>query len=261
MIEEAAARGAEIICFPELFLTPFFPNRLESDVARWFTELPDTKTQPIFEAARLANMAMIFPYGEQHGNHRYNSAAVVDRDGRVLGSYRKTHIPAILPSKLKGGTGSFEKFYFAPGDQLPVYSFGGLKIGVQICYDRKFPEGARALAVQGAQIIFMPVCAASYGETTLRDATWDLPLRARAYENGTFVVAVNRAGDERGRRHIGRSMIINPVGAEIMAEAGEEKAELLCATLDLADVGIAQTSLPWWRDRRPELYDTLLRAP
>jgi len=261
MIEEAADRGADIICFPELFLTPFFPNRLEADVSRWFMELPDSKVQPMFDSARRAGLAMIFPYGERHGNHCYNSAAIVDRDGRILGTYRKTHIPAILPSKLKGGTGSYEKFYFAPGSELPVFSLEGLKVGVQICYDRKFPEGTRALAVQGAQIIFMPICAASYGETQLRDATWDLPLRARAYENGTFVVAVNRAGDEHGRRHIGRSMIINPVGAEIMVEAGEDKPELLCATIDLADVGIAQTSLPWWRDRRPELYDTLLRAP
>lgn len=260
MIEAAAAKKAEVICFSELFLTPFFPNRLERDCAKWFMELPDPRVQPLLDAAKKANMALLLPYGERAGKLNYNSTAVFDRAGRHAGTYRKTHIPAIFPSNLKGGTGSYEKFYFTPGGAFPVYDLGGAKAGVQICYDRKYPEGSRALAVGGAEIIFMPICAASYGETKLRDNTWDLPLRARAYENGTFVVAVNRAGMEHGRRHLGQSMIINPIGAEIMAVASEDKPELLVATLDLADVAAAQQSLPWWRDRRPEIYDSLTRV-
>jgi predicted amidohydrolase len=126
--------------------------------------------------------------------------------------------------------------------------------------DRKFPEGSRALALDGAQAIFMPICAATYGETTLRGHTWELPLQARAYENGVFIVAVNRAGDEAGRRHIGKSMIVNPIGAEVMAVTKSDGAELLVATLDMDDVDRAQKSLPWWRDRRPELYGRLVRS-
>jgi N-carbamoylputrescine amidase len=130
-------------------------------------------------------------------------------------------------------------------------------VGVQICYDRKYPEGSRALALQGAEIIFMPICAATYGEQKLRAQTWELPIQARAYENGVFVVAPNRAGDEHGRRHIGKSMIVSPIGADTICLGGPDDPELLVATLDLDDVKVAQTSLPWWRDRRPELYGAL----
>ena len=149
----------------------------------------------------------------------YNSCLVTDKNGKRLGIYRKTHIPAILPSDLPGGTGSYEKFYFSPGTEFPVFDLCGTKVGIQICYDRKYPEGSRLLALKGAEIIVMPICAATYGETKLRGNTWELPLQARAYENGVYVVAVNRAGVELGRNHIGRSMIVDPIGADIVAEA------------------------------------------
>ena len=259
LVEKAAAQDVEIICFSELFLTPFFPNTLTPDYEAFFLTLPSPVTDPLFGLARDKRMAMIFPYGEKAGRYFYNAATVVDADGRTLGTYRKTHIPAILPSGAAGGTGSYEKFYFTPGHDLPVFETHGVKLGIQICYDRKFPEGSRTLALDGAQILFMPICAATYGESKLRGDTWELPLQARAYENGVFVVAVNRAGDEAGRRHIGKSMIINPIGAEVMAVAKNDGDELLVATLDLDDVDRAQKSLPWWRDRRPDLYGRLVR--
>lgn len=259
LVEQASGQGAEIICFPELFLSPFFPSTLTPDYEGLFLGLPSPVTDPLFALARRKQIAMIFPYAERRGRAFYNAALVVDADGRPLGTYRKTHIPAILPSDLQGGTGSYEKFYFTPGGELPVFEVPGVRFGIQICYDRKFPEGSRALALDGAEIIFMPICAATYGETKLRGDTWELPLRARAYENGVFVVAVNRAGDEQERQHIGKSMIVNPVGAEIMALAKSDGPELLVATLDLDDVGRAQKSLPWWRDRRPDLYGRLAR--
>ena len=254
LIDAAADRGAEFICFPEVFLTPFFPNRLVNDFDKYFLTLPSPVTDPIFARAKKHGMAMIFPYGERAGSYYYNSAAVVDRAGRIVGTYRKTHIPAILPTNQPGGTGSYEKFYFSPGTSLPVFDVDGIRIGVQICYDRKFPEGTRALALQGAEIVFVPICAATYGEQKLRANTWELPIQARAYENGVFVVAPNRAGDEHGRRHIGKSMIVNPVGAEIMCIGGSDDVEVLVATLDLDDAEAARKSLPWWRDRRPDLY-------
>jgi predicted amidohydrolase len=258
MIEQAARQNVDIICFSELFLTPFFPNQLRSDYEHFFLELPSPVTDPLFETARRHAVAVVFPYGEKAGRSYYNSAAVFDRAGRLVGTYRKTHIPAILPSNVKGGTGSYEKFYFTPGDSLPIFEMEGVSFGIQICYDRKFPEGSRALALQGAEIIFMPICAATYGENVLRGDTWELPLQGRAYENGVYVVAVNRSGDENGRRHIGKSMIVSPVGASIMAIAGVDEPQLLVQELDLDAVATAQRSLPWWRDRRPDLYKHLV---
>src|SRR5687767_13322423 len=217
MIEEAGRRKVDILCFAELFLTPFFPNRLTRDYAKFFVTLDEPGLAPIFKAAV---------------------------DNRV----------ALLPSDLPGGTGSYEKFYFSPGNEFPVFDLCGTKIGIQICYDRKYPEGSRLLALKGAEILFMPICAATYGETKLRGNTWELPLQARAYENGVYVVAVNRCGMEHGRNHIGRSMIVDPIGADMLAVASSDTPEVLVATVDLDNVAAAQTSLPWWRDRRPELY-------
>lgn len=257
MIEQAARKQADIVCFSELFLTPFFPNRLTHEFDRYFIALPDKGADPLFQAAADHRVALLFPYGEKDGRHYYNACRVIDKNGKQLGVYRKTHIPAILPSKLPGGTGSYEKFYFSPGSEFPVFDLCGTKIGIQICYDRKYPEGSRLLALKGAEILFMPICAATYGETKLRGNTWELPLQARAYENGVYVVAVNRVGDENGRKHIGKSMIIDPVGADVIAAASSDAPELLMATVDLDNVAHAQTSLPWWRDRRPELYGAL----
>jgi predicted amidohydrolase len=257
MIEEAAKTKVDILAFSELFLTPFFPNRLTHDFDKFFLTLADPDVQPIFRAAAANGVALVFPFGEKNGPNYYNACLVADKDGKQLGIYRKTHIPAILPSGLPGGTGSYEKFYFSPGTEFPVFDLCGTKIGIQICYDRKYPEGSRLLALKGAQILFMPICAATYGETKLRGNTWEVPLQARAYENGTYVVAINRAGVENGRNHIGRSMIVDPVGADIIAAASNDKQELLVATVDLENVSKAQTSLPWWRDRRPELYAEL----
>ena len=260
MIEEAARRKVDIVSFSELFLTPFFPNRLTRDFDQFFVTLDEPELQPIFKAAADNRVALVFPFGEKNGRHYHNSCLVTDKNGKRLGIYRKTHIPAILPSDLPGGTGSYEKFYFSPGTAFPVFDLCGTKVGIQICYDRKYPEGSRLLALKGAEILFMPICAATYGETKLRGNTWELPLQARAYENGVYVVAVNRAGVELGRNHIGRSMIVDPIGADIVAEASTDKAELLVASVDLDHVATAQTSLPWWRDRRPELYGSLSAA-
>src|SRR4051812_47474252 len=257
MIEEAARKGADIVSFSELFLTPFFPNQLTPDFDRFFVELPDKRVRPVLDAARDHRVALLFPFGEKRDKHYYNSCLVLDRTGRELGVYRKTHIPAIFPSSLPGGTGSYEKFYFSPGTEFPVFDLAGVRIGIQICYDRKYPEGSRLLALKGAEILFMPICAATYGETRLRGNTWELPLQARAYENGVYVVAGNRVGREHRRKDIRQSLVIDPAGADIVAVASSDTPELLVATVDLDNVAAAQTSLPWWRDRRPELYGAL----
>ena len=202
-------------------------------------------------------MALIFGYAERDGAYFYNSAAVFDRNGQLVGTYRKTHIPAYFPSELRGGTGSYEKFYFSPGTSLPVFEFEGIRFGIQICNDRLYPEPSRKLALQGAEIIFMPIAYATYGNDNYRVAIWDLPLQARAFDNGVFVVAANRVGDESGRRHIGMSAIVSPLGGRIIKQATMDGPELLVAEIDLDDVDKARRSLPWWRDRRPDLYGNL----
>src|SRR4051812_21632030 len=115
MIEEAAKKKVDILAFSELFLTPFFPNRLTHDFDKFFLTLSDPDVQPIFRAAAANGVALVFPFGEKKGPNYYNACLVADKEGKQLGIYRKTHIPAILPSGLPGGTGSYEKFYFSPG--------------------------------------------------------------------------------------------------------------------------------------------------
>jgi predicted amidohydrolase len=257
MVKEAARKGVDIICFPEIFLAPFFPNRLIADYEKHFLTLPSPVTDPLLAVAREAKVILIFGYAERAGAYFYNSAALFDRAGRAIGTYRKTHIPAYFPSDSSGGTGSYEKFYFSPGTNLPVFEVEGVRLGIQICNDRLYPEPSRKLALKGAELIFMPIAYATYGDDAYRIAIWDLPLQARAFDNGVFVVAANRVGDEHGRRHIGKSTIVNPLGGRIMKQAAMEGPELLVAELDLGDVDKARRSLPWWRDRRPDLYGSL----
>jgi len=257
MVQEAARQSVDIVCFPEVFLAPFFPSRLIQDYEKHFLTLPSPVTDPLFALAREKKVNLVFGYAERDGAYFYNSAAVFDRAGRHLGTYRKTHIPAYFPSELRGGTGSYEKFYFSPGTGLPVFEIDGIRFGIQICNDRLYPEPSRKLALNGAEIIFMPIAYATYGNDNYRVAIWDLPLQARAFDNGVFVVAANRVGDENGRLHIGKSTIVNPLGGRIMKQAGMEAPELLVAAIDLDDVEEARRSLPWWRDRRPDLYGNL----
>ena len=257
MVREGARQRVDIVCFPEVFLTPFFPNRLIQNYEKHFLTLPSPVTDPLFAVARAGKVMLIFGYAERDGAYFYNSAAVFDRAGRLVGTYRKTHIPAYFPSELRGGTGSYEKFYFSPGTTLPVFELEGLRFGIQICNDRLYPEPSRKLALKGAEIIFMPIAYATYGNDNYRVAIWDLPLQARAFDNGVFVVAANRVGEESGRRHIGMSAIVNPLGGRIMKQATMDGPELLVAEIDLDDVDKARRSLPWWRDRRPDLYGNL----
>ncbi|MCP5151950.1 MAG: carbon-nitrogen hydrolase family protein [Ectothiorhodospiraceae bacterium] len=257
MVDAAAAAGAQLLCFGELFLTPFFPNRLREDFDHLFLTLPSPVTDPIFERAREHGLAMVFPYGEKTASAYYNSALVVDAAGNHVGTYRKTHIPAYFPTELAGGTGSFEKFYFTPGDDLPVFDVAGARIGIQICNDRLYPEPSRVLARRGAEIIFMPICYSTYGDTDHRIGIWEVPLRSRAYENGVWVAAANRVGTEEPRVHIGRSMLVDPRGT-IVREAGMQEPELLVETIDLDAVGRQRKKFPWWRDTRPDLYDEIV---
>lgn len=259
ILKEAGTQGVNILTFCELFLSPFFPNRLEQDFDRFFTRRDSNIIAPILEAARDAKVAVILPFGEWTPGGQFNSALVANAKGEVQGVYRKTHIPAYFPNAKSGGTGSYEKFYFTPGSELPVFDVDGVKVGVQICNDRLYPEGSRVLALDGAEIIFMPVAYSVYSDPAHRNSIWELALRSRAFENGVFVVAANKVGQEGVRRHLGRSMVVDPRGMKLV-EAGNEHEELLVLDIDLDVVSACRKTFPWWRDRRPELYSPIAQA-
>lgn len=260
LLDEAGQRSVQMLCFPELCLMPFFPARLVRDNDAFFDDLPSPLIEPLLSRVRRYRIALVLPYGEREGDAHYNSALVFDERGEVVGKYRKVHIPAYFPSNLPGGTGSFERLYFAPGNLgFPVFHVMGVKIGVQICYDRLFPEGSRALALKGAEVVFYPNNLAAYGQA-YRWTVWERLLCVRAYENGFFGVAPNKAGREGVRDNIGQSLIVGPLeGGEVLAKAASDGDELVVATIDLAQVSEARKRLPFWRDRRPDQYGDLVR--
>lgn len=257
MLDEAGRQRVDLITFSEVFLSPFFPNRLEENFDRYFLRAEDPVVRALVEKATRYGMALVLPVAERAQVGYFNSALVFDAHGREVGRYRKTHIPAYFPTENPGGTGSYEKFYFTPGDALDVIDVAGMRIGIQICNDRLYPEASRTLALKGAELIVMPICFSTYAEPGHRASIWEVPLRARAYENGVFVLACNRVGVEGPRHHLGRSMIVDPRGT-ILREASAESPELLVTGIDLDAVAAARKQFPWWRDRRPDLYGPLV---
>ena len=255
-LDEAGKLGVQLLSFCELFLTPFFANRLEEDFDRYFLAEGDRMLRGLVAKARQHRIALVLPFAERAAEGYFNSAFLHDEQGTCVGRYRKTHIPAYFPVPGSGGTGSYEKFYFTPGGTLDVVTLAGARVGVQICNDRLYPEASRALTLKGAELIAMPISFSTYADPAQRASIWDVPLRARAYENGVFVLACNRVGTEGVRHHLGRSMVVDPRGM-IVAEAGTAQPELLVAQIELDDVARARKAFPWWRDRRPDLYGGL----
>src|SRR5574341_1498349 len=199
LIRVAGERRSQLTVFPELALTPYFCSQNIRDAfERYFDPIPNRYLDQVQAAARQAGTAVVLGLGEAEGPAYYNTAVIVGADGRLLGKYRKVHIPAGFPRSAEGAT-TYEKMYFRPGNLgFPVFDIGPAKVGVQICYDRQFPEGFRCLALAGAEIIAVPTNMATY-ESKWRGQTWELMLRARAFENSLFIVGVNKAGQEWGR--------------------------------------------------------------
>jgi len=252
-ISQAAKAGAQIVCLQEIFYGPYFCAEQQT---RWydFTELvPDGPTIRLMqEQARKHRLAMIVPiYEREIEGIYYNTAAVIGPDGTYLGKYRKTHIPHVAP-------GFWEKFYFRPGNLgYPVFDLGFAKIGVYICYDRHFPEGARALGLNGAEIVFNP----SATVAGLSEYLWKLEQPAHAVANGYFVGAINRVGVEAPwniGEFYGSSYFCNPRG-QIIAQAARDRDEVLTADLDLDMIGEVRKTWQFFRDRRPDLYEPLVR--
>jgi predicted amidohydrolase len=260
LVKDAALQGVHIACTTELCLTPFFCRKLIRNNDYLFDSLPSALIEPVIEETRKNHMALIFAYAERDGVKRYNSALVFDSDGTILGKYRKVHIPAYFPSNLPGGTGSYERLYFTPGD-LGFPSFDlralGVRIGVQICYDRMYPEGYRILGLKGADIVFNPTNYATYGQP-YRIKVWGRLVQSRAYENGFFVCMPNKAGLEEDRENTGRSLIVHPLGGEMLMTGSPDKEEVVAAEVDLDEALEAKKRIPYWRDRRPSQYRLLV---
>jgi N-carbamoylputrescine amidase len=252
MIEDAAKQGVQILCMQEVFTTPYFCAEQQ---VRWYEaveKIPDGPTTKLMqETAKKHNMVIVVPiYEEEITGIYYNTAAVIDADGTYLGKYRKHHIPHVNP-------GFWEKFYFKPGNLgFPAFDTAYARIGVYICYDRHFPEGARALGLNGAEIVFNP----SATVAGLSEYLWKLEQPAHAVANGYFVGAINRVGHEMPwdiGEFYGQSYFCDPRG-QIMAQGPRDEDALVVADLDLDMIREVRNTWQFFRDRRPESYGQLV---
>jgi N-carbamoylputrescine amidase len=250
-IEAAGKQGVKILCLQEIFSGPYF---CAEQTTRWYdtTEpIPDGPTIKLMqEIAKKHGMVMIVPiYEMEQAGVYYNTAAVIDADGKYLGKYRKNHIPQVAP-------GFWEKYYFRPGNLgYPVFKTAFGTIGVYICYDRHFPEGARALGLAGAEIVFNP----SATVAGLSEYLWKLEQPAHAVANGYFVGAINRVGHEKPwdiGEFYGQSYFCDPRG-RFLVTGSRDKDELVVADLDLDLIQEVRNTWQFFRDRRPETYTPL----
>jgi N-carbamoylputrescine amidase len=253
IIEEAGRAGVQILCMQEIFTGPYF---CAEQTTRWYdaTEaIPDGPTTKLMQqVAKKHEMVIIVPLYEMDGTGvYYNTAAVIDADGSYLGKYRKNHIPHTAP-------GFWEKFYFKPGNLgYPVFKTRYATIGVYICYDRHFPEGARALGLAGAEIVFNP----SATVAGLSEYLWKLEQPAHAVANAYFVGAINRVGIEAPwniGEFYGQSYFCDPRG-QFLVNASRDKTELITAELDLDKIREVRNVWQFFRDRRPETYGGLVQ--
>jgi N-carbamoylputrescine amidase len=250
-VEKAGKAGVQVLCLQELFYGPYFCAEQKT---RWYelTEpIPDGPTTKMFQdVAKRFGMVVVLPiYEVENTGVYYNTAAIIDADGTFLGKYRKHHIPQVAP-------GFWEKYYFRPGNTgYPVFQTAVGKIGVYICYDRHFPEGARILGLNGAEIVFNP----SATVAGLSEYLWKLEQPAHAVANGYFVGAINRVGTEAPwniGEFYGQSYFCDPRG-RFIAEASRDKDELVVADLDLDLIKEVRDTWQFYRDRRPETYSAI----
>lgn len=251
MIEEAGEKGVQVLCLQELFNGPYFCPAQDPHWYDFAESVPGPTTAAVAELAKKYSMVIVVPvYEREQAGVYYNTAAVIDADGRYLGKYRKQHIPHTA--------GFWEKYYFKPGNLgYPVFETQYCKVGVYICYDRHFPEGARLLGLNGAELVLNP----SATVAGLSQYLWKVEQPAHAVANGYFVGASNRVGTE-GPWNIGRfygsSYFVNPRG-EFLAMGSEDKDELVIADMNLEMIEEVRKVWQFFRDRRPETYGDLSR--
>jgi beta-ureidopropionase len=247
----AAIEGAQVICFQELFYGPYFCQVQDAKFYEYAESVPGPTTERFASLAAELGLVIVLPvYEQEQPGVLYNTAAVINADGTYLGKYRKHHIPN-LP-------GFWEKFYFRPGNSgYPVFDTAVGKVGVYICYDRHFPEGWRALGLNGAQIVFNP-SATSAG---LSNYLWQLEQPAAAVANEYFIGAINRVGTEElgDDDFYGTSYFVDPRGQLVGDAAARDQGDLIIRDLDLSLIEQVRNTWAFYRDRRPDAYGDLTR--
>ena len=245
-IEDAGKQGVQILCLQEIFNTPYFCPGQDN---AWYASaeaVPGPTTELMQDYAKKYNMVIIVPiYEKEQAGVLYNTAAVIDADGKYLGKYRKNHIPHT--------SGFWEKYFFKPGNLgYPIFETKYAKVGLYICYDRHFPDGARCLGLNGAEIVYNP----SATVAGLSEYLWKLEQPAHAAANGYFMGCINRVGTEKPwnlGEFYGTSYFVNPRG-QIIAEASRDQDELLVSEFDLDMIDEVRSTWQFFRDRRPETY-------
>ena len=254
MVEDAAANGAQVILPPELFSGPYFCK--QQDEALFAIARPTLDHPSVIamrDLARTLKVAIPTSFFERDGHHYYNTIAMIDADGEIMGTYRKSHIP--------DGPGYQEKFYFRPGnDGFKVWDLFGTRIGVGICWDQWYPETARAMALMGAEVLFYPTAIGTepYDAELDTSRMWRRAMVGHAVSNCMPVVAANRIGTEDGQRFYGHSFITDEWG-DFIVDFGAEERGVLIATLDLEQAARHRAGMGFFRDRRPQLYGRICR--
>jgi N-carbamoylputrescine amidase len=253
LVEQAARQGGHIILIPELFQGPYF---CKQEDPKFFEQARPAKGHPIIEQmqalARQHQVVLPVSFFEKDGPHYYNSVAMVDADGSMLGIYRKSHIP--------DGPGYEEKYYFRPGNTgFKVWDTRYARVGVGICWDQWFPEAARAMTLQGADLLLYPTAIGSEPAAPHLDTKdqWQRAMIGHAVVNIIPVVAANRIGNEDGQIFYGSSFIANHCG-EKLAEMNRTESGVICAQINLQAVHSDRAAFGFFRDRRPELYGALV---
>jgi N-carbamoylputrescine amidase len=252
LVEEAAGKGAQIVCPPELFSGRYFCQ--VEDEALFALARPVIEHPAVVAMRKLAarlEVAIPTSFFERDGHHYYNTLAMIDAGGEILGTYRKSHIP--------DGPGYEEKYYFRPGnDGFKVWDVGGTRIGVGICWDQWYPECARVLALMGAELLFYPTAIGSepYDADLDTSRMWRRAMLGHAVSNCMPVIAANRIGNEDGAKFYGHSFVSDEWG-DFTAEYGASESGALIATIDLARAARHRAGMGFFRDRRPQLYSRI----
>jgi len=255
LLDAAARDGIELIVYPEMALTTYFPKKIRQDFDQFFeTEVPPKALEPLLRRAAEARVAVHVGFCEKADGEYFNTALLTDRDGRLCGTFRKIHLPGTKSPD--GFAQVHEPYYFAHGDTgYRVFDAVGAKVGIAICQDRRYPESYRALALQGAEIILIGY------NTPISPLALDLNelcMRAGAYANLSFVVGVAKAGVEDGVELIAGSCIIDPQG-QVLARAATNRDELVVARIDLDQMTPLRKRWNFLGRRQPQHYDLLLQ--
>ena len=243
----AIDKGAQIICFQELFTTHWFPREMNKRNFSLAENVDGYTIGAMQGLAEEAGVVLICPIFEVEEDSYYNSAVVIDAGGEILGSYRKVHVPQIPLWE--------ERYYFSPGNHgFPVFETKFAPIGIQICWDNFFPEGSRILALKGAKVLFSPTAAAFASQ-----GKWETVISSNAIANGIYSFRVNRVGSEEKQDFYGRSFCISPEG-ELLDRPTGMKDSIALIEIDLRNIDKARKEWPFLKDRRPESYREILHS-